>query len=121
MAFSVEKYLFDTFDLHNRNCWHFACDVWADLTGLRLHSSIEDFHLSALQGYALKQSRCLRPIAAPCSPCLVLMQRERIQPHVGVYVGGKLLHLKESGAAYVDLQHVTALYPKVSFYTNPIP
>jgi hypothetical protein len=119
MAFSVEKYLFDTFNLHDRNCWHFACDVWADLTGKRLHASIEDFHLGALHGYALRQSEHLKQIPAPKSPCLVLMQRQRIQPHVGVYVNGKLLHLKESGAAYVDLQHVTALYPTTSFYQNP--
>lgn len=115
-ALNVEKYLFKTFSLHDYNCWHFACDVWADLTGVRLHSSIEDFHLGALNGYALRQSECLTPIPSPQSPCLVLMQRQRIHPHVGVYVNGRLLHLKESGAAYVDLQHVTALYPKVSFY-----
>jgi hypothetical protein len=122
MTFSVDSYLGATFDVHNYSCWHFACDVWFDLTKVRLHSGIEDWRVSALHEYAgCYAVHSLQKLDAIVDPCLVLMQRKNINPHVGVYVNGRVLQLGPSGASHVSLHSATACFPTVTFYRNATP
>jgi cell wall-associated NlpC family hydrolase len=99
------------------NCWAFARDVWQELTGKDLgnqtpvSSTLQDYNLSAEQ-FSLELQRLDRPV----DPCLVLMQRPRLSPHVGVYFKGKILHLNQSGAFYVPLEQTILSYRTVSYY-----
>jgi hypothetical protein len=54
---------------------------------------------------------------APVDPCIVLMLRKRLEPHIGIYYRGRVLHLNRQGAQYADFGHVTAPYTTVQFYT----
>lgn len=108
---NTEKWLDWRYDQRNANCWHFVQAVWADITGKQLMNVGPDgLHL---------QQMALKRLDAPQSPCLVLMQRQRIEPHVGVYVAGRVLHCNKFGASFQPLDHVSVGYPTVSYYTNP--
>lgn len=115
-AFSVDAYLAKTFDLHQYNCWNFACDIWFDLTGTRLHTDIEDFRVNALHHTATIQSERLQKIPVAESPCLVLMQRKHVNPHVGVFYNNRVLHLGPRGAAYTPFHNATFGFTAVSYY-----
>jgi hypothetical protein len=120
VSFSTEPYLAWEFDMRTANCWHFAREVWRELTGVLLVDHTPDsLRPEEMTFSAVRQATALRRVALPCEPCLVLMQRLRIEPHVGVYIGRRVLHCTRFGAAYQPLDHVTVGYPTVTFYTNP--
>jgi len=115
--FHVDKYLLKEYDQQRYNCWHFACEVWAELTGNKLNPYLPvDWFANLLDQYATDASISFSRLEQPESPCLVLLRRARVVPHVGVYYSGRILHLGEKGASYVPLHHLTALYPKVEYY-----
>lgn len=117
MSFSTEEWLNWEYHEQNANCWHFAREVWRELTGVML-----PFHPTRSVGEMMEeaqgQAARLVQLSAPQSPCLVLMLRQRIQPHIGVYWQGRVLHCTRFGASYQSLDHVTVGYPTVSYYTN---
>ena len=117
----IEKYLTWEFDMQRQNCFDMARAFWAELTGVQLgrqtpyEIAVDAFTLRAEQVAAR-----LKKVETIVDPCLVLMQRERINPHVGVFYRGRILHLDyRQGAAYEALDHVTARFTKVSYYVNP--
>lgn len=119
-GFSSNKYLIKTYDPINYNCWQFAQEIWAELTGVDLGNQTPGTHSTeAYTEKATEFSISLRRLDRPTSPCLVLMQRPQAEPHVGVFYKGSVLHLRKEGAQYRPLSQVSALYPKISFYTNP--
>lgn len=118
MSFSVERFITKEYHGRNYNCWHFACDVWSALSGQVYAADPVDVELnpSALHEQALQMTGQFTTLDKPRSPCFVLMRRQRLNPHVGVYINGKVLSLNERGASYVDLDHATACYPTVTFH-----
>lgn len=115
----INKYLLKTYDRVNYNCWSFAQEVWAELTGVDLGNQTPEVRTP--QAYTEKAERfsaSLQRLAAPVSPCLVLFQRANAEPHVGVFYKGNVLHLREQGAQYRPLSQVASTYPQISFYTN---
>ena len=107
------------FDPKNYNCWHFVREAWKDLTSLDLgdqvpeHRSAESYTLQAL-----KVANTMIKLDKPSCPCLVLMQRKRIEPHVGIFYQNRVLHLNTNGVEYRPLDQVTSKYPQVSFYAD---
>lgn len=116
MSLNLSSYLSKTFDMRVYNCWNFASDVWFDLTGKRLGASIEGYSASQLTYSATAKSTDMERLSAPVSPCLVLMQRRHLNPHIGVFYKGKILHLRELGASYVPPMIATMGYSDVSYY-----
>lgn len=117
--FRVEPYMGKAFDAKHYNCWHFVREAWKDLTSLDLGDQVPE-HRSP-QTYteqALKVANTMIRLDKPVSPCLVLMQRKRIEPHVGIFYQNKVLHLNINGVEYRALDQVTAKYPQVSFYAD---
>lgn len=60
--------------------------------------------------------RELVALAAPVSPCIVLMRRPRTTPHVGIYLRGRVLHITQHGVHYVALDIATLGFKVVGFY-----
>lgn len=118
MSFSVDYFIMKQYDGRNYNCWHFACDVWSSLTGqVYCPDPIDKLdNVSYLHERALEMTGQFTTLEKPKSPCFVLMRRQRIPPHVGIYLNGKVLALNERGASYVDLDHATACYPTVTYH-----
>lgn len=102
------------------NCLDFATEAWAHLTGdagvldrlaalnAGIHAEDGRVVLSAVRGF--------RKLEQPMSPCFVVMQRSKTQPHIGVYHNGRVLHLKENGVEYQPLAVARRYFTKIGFY-----
>lgn len=112
----VDHYLSKVFT-PKYNCWNFVQEVWQDITGVDLgdHTPL-DKSASSFMAAALDFASTLQPLADRQDPCIVLMLRKGIQPHVGVYYQGRLLHLNARGAEYRPLDQITTGYPTVKYY-----
>lgn len=118
-AFRVDRYMGKSFCPKTYNCWHFVRDVWADLTGLDLGDQTPDTKSPEIYTEkAIKVANTMIRLENPVSPCLVLMQRNKVEPHVGIFYNGKVLHLSTNGVNYLPLDQATARFPQVSFYAD---
>jgi hypothetical protein len=52
----------------------------------------------------------------PESPCFVVMQRNRVQPHVGIFYKNRILHLTDHGVEFQPLQVARRYFVKIGFY-----
>lgn len=100
------------------NCLHFARDVWLELTGDDIQRRLDA--LSEPEGtrhFSRGEVKSFARLPRRSDPCLVLMRRPRGQPHVGVYLRGRILHLTEQGARF-DLPQVAlqAFTPRMVRY-----
>lgn len=101
----TDKYLSSVFDIKSYNCWHFVKDVWLELRGQLLEvATVRQAQVDYVE------------LPAPRSPCLVLMEAVGQVPHVGVYLNGKVLHLKQNGAWYQPLEIASVGFQSTSFY-----
>lgn len=115
--FSVDKYLNKSFSYKNYNCYHFVRDIWLELTGVDLGDQVpKDPGTEAYNQKALQVANTLTELPSPQDPSIVLFRRARLEPHIGVYLNGKVLHLTRHGAYYMALGQVSAGYPKVTYY-----
>lgn len=116
MLDSVDKYL-DRVRHKGYNCWDFTCEVWLELTGEdireRLPKLVGDFRTRRV---TIGGIRGVERLDKPIDPCIVVMQRLRMVPHVGVYLRGRLLHLPNSGAEFRPLDVAKRCYQKVTYY-----
>ena len=56
-------------------------------------------------------------IPEPIDPCIVLFKRNRVLPHVGIYVRGKVLHLPErSNGKFEPLEIASLGFIDTGFY-----
>lgn len=114
---SVDKYLSKSYRTPTYNCFSFAREAWLELTGTDLGDQTPDTHnASEYTLRALQVANTLTRLDCPEDPCLVLLQRKRLEPHIGVFYQGRVLHLNRSGAYYVPLGQITPGYPSVSYY-----
>jgi hypothetical protein len=104
------------------NCLGFVAEAWEHLVGgldvmERLHALNAGIH--AENGHVvLSTVRGFRKLAKPESPCFVVMQRNKTQPHIGVFYNGRILHMKENGVEYRPLQVAQRYFTKIGFYAN---
>jgi len=86
------------------NCLHFATDVWRDLTGEDVTEGLiaTMAQTTAERRMTRRAVRAFSRLEGPQDPCLVLMRRPRSEPHVGVFMRGRVLHLTERGAEFME-------------------
>lgn len=111
-SFFTRRYNRETY-----NCAHFACEVWTHITGRDITKELDGF----LQPPKERRTdpalrRVFRKLDKPESPCLVLMQRHRSVPHVGVFVRGKVIHLHEMGVEFLPVDVASRGFEKLGFY-----
>lgn len=116
----TNKYLSRCYDQRFYNCFDFVREIWLELTHIDLECQTRDQCVDPqeLNERALHVSTKLSRLSDIADPCLILFQRPRIAPHIGVFMDGKVLHLRERGPMYQPLYQVTPLYPEMSFYHN---
>jgi hypothetical protein len=102
------------------NCLDFVREAWSHLVGdpgvmARLQALSEGVHaedgrvvLSAVRGF--------QRLERPASPCFVVMQRSKTQPHIGIFYKGRVLHMKDNGVEYQPLPVVRRYFTKIGFY-----
>lgn len=115
---SVDQYFNREYDIRKYNCAHLVCEAWKDLTGFDLAGVLRGFLSGAKDRRTiLSDLRKMRQLDEPVDPCIVLMQQGRNAPHVGLYVRGRVLHIREQGVHFQPLDVVSIGFPKVRFYT----
>lgn len=115
---SVDKFLNKSYDASKYNCAHLVAEAWKDETGVDIAHTLAGFLLPpADRRVILSECRHFTPIPAPVSPCIVLMQQRRRAPHVGIFLRGRVLHIKRSGVEFQPLDVVKIGFSRVRFYT----
>lgn len=117
---NTNPYLSRCYDQRYYNCFDFVREVWLELTGVDLQCQTQDqcTDPQELTERALHVSSKLHRLPALTDPCLILFQRPRIAPHIGVFLDTRVLHLRERGPLYQPLSQITPMYPEMSFYQN---
>lgn len=115
---SVDKYLDRRYNLKTYNCVHFACDVYENETGKNIHELFYGLLLARAERFAdFRKLRKLTKHKEPVSPCIVLFQAPKTEPHVGIFIRDRVLHIQPDGVKFEELSVTSAFYSKVSFYT----
>lgn len=115
---SVDRYLGFTYNKNTFNCAHFVAMVWKDLTGLDISQNITGFTgLVKDRRAILSDLRVFKRIPSLQSPCMVLLTPTRGEPHIGVYLRGKLLHIKESGVSFDHMEVASRGFAAMRYYT----
>jgi hypothetical protein len=115
---SVDKYFNREYDVKKYNCAHLVCEAWKDLTGFDLVGVLGGFLSGAKDRKTiLSDLRKMQPLDKVTDPCIVLMQQGRNAPHIGLYVRGRVLHIRKEGVEFQPLDVATMGFPRVRFYT----
>ena len=114
---SVDPYFSRVFNSESYNCLHFTREVWKDATGEDLGERLDGLFVPPSQRrIKSKHSRAFMRLSKPLDPCLVLMQRDNCDPHVGVYIRGSVLHITELGVEYQPVDVASRGFMSVRFY-----
>lgn len=90
-------------------CFDLTREVWLDLTG-------HDLNLIFENGITATAMRHFSRIQKPVSPCLALLYRPRFDPHIGVYIDGRILHLGARGVQFSMPDVVKMGFPEIIYY-----
>lgn len=114
---SIDKFFNRTYERNHYNCAHFVCEVWKDLTGQDISGSMSGFLVPMKERHALPTlRRYFERLEGPRSPCIVLMQRPRYAPHVGIYLRGRVLHIQEHGVEFQPIDVATIGFTQIGYY-----
>lgn len=95
------------------DCLNFTAEVWLACTGEDLQGRLQEL-LGPRRRLGAGRRRFER-LERPEEPCLVVMQSHRANPHIGVYLRGRVLHLLHS-AEFTKLEVATRGFTRVSYY-----
>ena len=112
---SIDDFLDEQYDATKNNCGHFVVKVWKYLTNKNISGTCAAFMSGDLSDYKAQRKKELTHIREPVSPCVVMMQSPHSETHVGIYVFGKVLHLREEGVKYEPLKMLEP-YWRMSYY-----
>lgn len=118
MVAGLDDFFYRRYNRQNYNCAHFVCEVWKHLTGQNIETELEGFLRPPKDRRADPAlRRKFKKLAAPVSPCLVLMQRHKSVPHAGVYIRGRIIHIHELGVECLPVDVATRGFNKLGYYT----
>lgn len=113
----IDEFFFKEYNRNHYNCAHMVAEAWAKITGQNIEEPLTGFlrpFRARSVGMSLRHK--FSRLAAPQSPCIVLMNRRGAVAHVGVYYRGKVLHIHASGTEYVPLDVARRGFTTVRFY-----
>jgi hypothetical protein len=113
---STDQFL-DRLPSSNYNCFDFTREVWLALTGTDLTSKLLRLtgRFKERKG-TVSGRREFERLKEPCTPCVVFMQRRFFEPHVGIWINGRVLHLKDNGVQFQPLPIACGYYKRFSYY-----
>jgi hypothetical protein len=101
------------------NCLDFVREVWLGLFGddvrARLDALCASVHGPANQ-IALSGVRGFKKLTRPESPCFVVMQRSKVEPHIGIYLNGRILHLADRAVEFQPVQVACRYFTRIGYY-----
>lgn len=115
---SIDKYLNRRYNYKTYNCLHFTKDVWLDLTNIDITEKLQGLleGMICARKISSKTMSSFTKLEKPMSPCIVLMQRPRTTPHVGIYIDGGVLHIKPKGVEFFPVNIASFGFKTVKFY-----
>lgn len=97
---SVNKFFSKKYDDESYNCLHFLREVWLEFVGEDLGPRLTTL-LDAKRQLKLAHARAFKRLSAPVSPCIMVMTQLGRDPHVGMYLNGKILHIRKAGVEFL--------------------
>lgn len=114
---SIDEFFHRRYNRETYNCAHFAAEVWEKLTGESIAYKLRGILVPVKDKVISFELRhAFRRLQVPQSPCLVLLQRRKVSPHVGVFIRGRVLHLHEQGVEFQPLEVVSIGFQNTRFY-----
>ena len=114
---SIDPFFNRVYDKSKYNCAHFVAEVWQHLTGDDIHDFLKGFLLPPRERYVKSGVRHnFEKLGKPTSPCIVLMRKPCLAPHVGLFYQGRVFHINEMGVQFQPLNVATRGFTKLSFY-----
>jgi hypothetical protein len=115
-SFSVDGFL-DREQSKGYNCLDFTREVWLAMTGEDLAERLPGLANAFRQRRRpVKAVKGFRLLAQPVAPCLVVMQRSRFVPHIGIYFEDRILHLTDRGVQFQPLIVARQYFLSVKYY-----
>lgn len=116
----ADDYQGKRFDLRHYNCWHFAREVWRDMTGVDVGdmtpAELGRDALARAAAAAANGPRFRRAVPQQHGPFLALAERRHRMPHVGVYMRSRILSLTEAGVRFQTIPEFAEGFTSVSFF-----
>lgn len=112
-------YLLDRQQGPEYNCLDFVREAWLHLTDGRHDITKKLTRLTgAFSGRKTTVSgvKSFRKLSGPKSPCLVVMQRFKFIPHIGLYLDGRILHLTDRGVQFQPLIVARQYFLEIKYY-----
>ena len=99
------------------NCLDFVREVWQAMTGLDITDRLTGLQGDFLDRKATKSGYvAFSQLKGPLHPCLVVMQRGKMVPHIGVYINGKIMHMTGRGVQLMPPVVARGYYTKLRYY-----
>jgi hypothetical protein len=115
---SIDCFLDRSYNAQTYNCLHFSREVWLALTGRDIGAALQGLlGRVSERGISRGTVAAFARLASPMSPCIVLLQRPRTSPHMGVYLRGKVLHITQQGVEFLPVDLAMRGFKSVRFYS----
>jgi hypothetical protein len=99
------------------NCAHFACEIWTLLGKTGLENALGGLlNCRKNRVVSLDHLKLLKRLACPQEGCLVYFHITD-HSHVGIWIGGRVLHITREGVRLELLETVKVGFSKVRFFT----
>lgn len=115
---SVDHLLSKDYDPSAYHCVHFVVEAARVLLERDYSESFIGLtgHVMSAHGHSHSMTIKNRRLHVPTEGCIVLMRSLCGRAHVGLFYGGKVLHLTERGAFYQDLRALNRHYFEFKYY-----
>lgn len=114
---NIDKYLDRIYNARTYNCAHFVCEVWKEFNNTNIEYALKGAMTgSRNRGLHAHRLDSLERVATPSGACLALFQANRKDPHVGIWIDGKILHITEMGVQWSPLEILMIRFNQVRFY-----
>lgn len=115
---SLDAFFSRRYDRRRYNCAHLAIDVWEHLTGRQVPDSVAGFLLPDRGQPTLGHVLGVTVHPEPVDPCFVLMRSRVLEPHVGIFHRGRILHFAGNDRVHFQRpEYVTLGYSRVRYFT----
>ena len=103
------------------NCLDFVREVWLYLSGEDVTDKLSGLIGAFTDRRAnLSGVKAFKRLLIPTNPCFVVMQRFKYVPHCGIYLDGRILHLKDSGVEFQPIEVAKSYFQIVRYYASDI-
>lgn len=98
------------YDAVNYNCTDFAADVVRVCTGMDVSALLKNSTFNTKRRHFFKKT------AKPVDYCIALMRRKNSQPHLGVFMDNRIIHLTEKGVEFFPPFLAGRGFTKIDYY-----